>query len=151
VNGEENLTERFNVNNKELNKRRFLESNAHVFKHKLNGKNLKGAKFSNQELDFNLSPDTGKLDGVFSQSSLPQKRHSKEDSDKEDLEPEDNKETLKQSELDDVVSRLFEAKDEEPHKRPKLSQEIKKAQEDVMVIKPVNMIAQLRDRYQKRQ
>ena len=66
VSGEENLTERFNVNNKELNKRRFLESNAHVFKHKLNGKSLKGAKFSNQELVFNLSPDTGKLDDVFS-------------------------------------------------------------------------------------
>ena len=57
VSGEENLTERFNVNNKEQNKKRFLEANSNIFKNKQSGLNkAKGAKFHNQELDFNLTP-----------------------------------------------------------------------------------------------
>lgn len=45
--GDYNLSERFNVNNKELNKKRFLESNANIFKSKNNGNKPRGAKFIN--------------------------------------------------------------------------------------------------------
>ncbi|TNV81426.1 hypothetical protein FGO68_gene16207 [Halteria grandinella] len=54
--GEVSLAERFNVNNKELNKQRFMETNAHVFKTKVGNKRLTGAKFVAQELSFELSP-----------------------------------------------------------------------------------------------
>ena len=78
VSGEENLTERFNVNNKEQNKKRFLEANSNIFKNKQSGLNkAKGAKFHNQELDFNLTPQKEEFDErQFSQPeiTLPQKR-----------------------------------------------------------------------------
>lgn len=48
------MTDRFDVNNKELNKRRFQDQNINVFKAK-QGKN-KGAKFVNQEISFSLTP-----------------------------------------------------------------------------------------------
>jgi hypothetical protein len=55
--GDHNLTERFNSNNVELNKRRFLETNSNIFKNKLNGNKAKGAKFVNQEISFSLTPN----------------------------------------------------------------------------------------------
>ena len=88
ISGEEVLTERFNVNNKELNKKRFLEANCHVFKNKLIGKAAKGAKFCNQELDFNLSPTKVNLEEFqFSQDSILQKRNADSESESEDDKP----------------------------------------------------------------
>lgn len=55
--GDQNLTERFNPNNKDMNKRRFNEQNAHILKNRLNGTKPKGAKFDNEkELSFSLTP-----------------------------------------------------------------------------------------------
>ena len=49
------MTERFNVNNKELNKKKFENANLHIIKGKLLGK-AKGAKFIREEISFSLTP-----------------------------------------------------------------------------------------------
>jgi len=50
------LTERFNPNNVELNKRRFNELHGHILNAKTKNKNKsKGAKFTNAELILELS------------------------------------------------------------------------------------------------
>jgi hypothetical protein len=54
--GEMLLSERFNVNNKELNKQRFMETNANIYKNKVGNKRLTGAKFVAQEISFELTP-----------------------------------------------------------------------------------------------
>lgn len=45
------MSDRFNNNNTELNKKRFVETNANIFKGKnLKSKKSKGAKFVNSEI-----------------------------------------------------------------------------------------------------
>ena len=57
--GGNSLTERFNTNNTEMNRRRFYEDNAQVFKARNynNGFKPKGAKFVTKEISFSLTPE----------------------------------------------------------------------------------------------
>mmetsp|Transcript_33714 Transcript_33714/g.32742 ORF Transcript_33714/g.32742 Transcript_33714/m.32742 type:complete len:146 (-) Transcript_33714:164-601(-) len=50
------MSERFDPNIASLNKRRFVENNLNIFKAKHQRKTTKGAKFVNQEIQFNLTP-----------------------------------------------------------------------------------------------
>ena len=70
--GDYNLTERFNVNNVELNKRRFNEVNAHILKNKQNQIKLKGARFTNKEISFSLTPQDDDFDKALKMSASDQ-------------------------------------------------------------------------------
>ena len=65
--GEYHLTERFNPNNRELNKRRFQEANSHIFRG-TKGKRPAGARFEKEELSFSLPQEEVNLGFVDSLS-----------------------------------------------------------------------------------
>ncbi len=46
------MTQRFDVNNKELNQRKFLDQNQHI----ISKKNKVGARFESREIDFTVTP-----------------------------------------------------------------------------------------------
>lgn len=51
-----------------MNKKRFVEANAHVFKARQNNRK-KGAKFVNSEISFSLTPKDEDFDKILNQSS----------------------------------------------------------------------------------
>ena len=55
------MTQRFDVNNKELNQRKFLDQNQHI----ISKKNKLGARFASKELDFTCTPPNDEEERVI--------------------------------------------------------------------------------------
>lgn len=136
VNGDELLTERFNPNNAELNKKRFMNAHGHILNAKKTNKGTRGAKFTKAEVQLQLSDEDEtsalkkpSIEPVNKSTSSAESKEVQEKKQGETIE-ELAREMMGQAEpsKEDMKANLDTAKN--PNKRRKLNSE-----EEVVVSK----------------